>query len=76
MPPTLSAAAAGQDGDQPRKKTFEKGLLLVGGFGDMPHMWEGLADRASKAGWYTLAPRTPGWGRTDFQEANKVTWSE
>lgn len=58
------------------KKTFEKGLVLIGGFGDMPHMWEGLAERASKAGWYTLAPRTPGWGRTDFQEANRVSWTE
>eukprot|EP00752_Nemacystus_decipiens_P003036 g2814.t1 len=58
------------------KKTFAKGLVLIGGFGDMPHMWEGLAERASKAGWYTLAPRTPGWGRTDFKEANRVSWTE
>ncbi|CAN0600247.1 unnamed protein product [Laminaria digitata] len=42
----------------------------------MPDMWSGLSERASKAGWYTLAPRTPGWGRTDFREANKVSWTE
>lgn len=57
-------------------KPFKKGLLLIGGFGDPPHVWEGLAERASLAGWYTLAPRTPGWGRTDFHEANHVSWTD
>eukprot|EP00903_Cladosiphon_okamuranus_P006884 g6704.t1 len=69
VPPATPTATA-------PKKTFEKGLVLIGGFGDMPHMWEGLAERASKAGWYTLAPRTPGWGRTDFKEANRVSWTD
>lgn len=58
------------------EKPFKKGLLLIGGFGDPPHVWEGLTKRASKAGWYTMAPRTPGWGRTDFHEANHISWTE
>ncbi|CAM9522170.1 unnamed protein product [Pylaiella littoralis] len=76
--PPVPALPKGQRPQQHHnnKKTFEKGLVLIGGFGDMPHMWEGLADRASRAGWYTLAQRTPGWGRTDFKEANMVSWTE
>ncbi|CAM9344823.1 unnamed protein product [Ectocarpus sp. 12 AP-2014] len=76
LPPAAAATPGAAGAVLPRKKPFEKGLVLIGGFGDMPHMWEGLAERASKAGWYTLAPRTPGWGRTDFREANKVCWTD
>lgn len=71
LPPISGSSPDGQ-----HQKPFKKGLVLIGGFGDMPDMWEGLAERASTEGWYTLAPRTPGWGRTDFDEANKVSWTE
>lgn len=66
--------ASGTNGKQ--QKPMKKGLVLIGGFGDMPNIWEELSDRASKAGWYTLAPRTPGWGRTDFEEVNHISWRE
>ncbi|CAM9406215.1 unnamed protein product [Choristocarpus tenellus] len=60
----------------PTHKPFKNGVVLIGGFGDNPAMWSPLASHLSQEGWYYLAPRTPGWGRTDFDEANRTTWVE
>ncbi|CAM9592497.1 unnamed protein product [Discosporangium mesarthrocarpum] len=60
----------------PNTKPFKNGVVMVGGFGDTPFMWEGLISHLKQAGWFCLAPRTPGWGRSDFDEADRITWVE
>jgi hypothetical protein len=60
------------------KKPFKRGYLLIGGFGDVPILWKSVVHNLSENGsqHFFLCPRTPGWGRSHFDEAQRVTWQE
>eukprot|EP00588_Corethron_pennatum_P004188 CAMPEP_0194300706 /NCGR_PEP_ID=MMETSP0169-20130528/61404_1 /TAXON_ID=218684 /ORGANISM="Corethron pennatum, Strain L29A3" /LENGTH=332 /DNA_ID=CAMNT_0039050901 /DNA_START=136 /DNA_END=1134 /DNA_ORIENTATION=- len=67
---------------------FCRGVVLIGGFGDPPSYWDRLLPLLRRRGasiaaggdgaspLFILAPRNPGWGRTDFREARCVTRKE
>jgi len=59
-------------------KPYKRGFLLIGGFGDTPAMWTSLIDfsKIQSETSFCYAPRTLGWGRTNFDEAQKVRWQD
>ncbi|CAN0048341.1 unnamed protein product, partial [Phaeothamnion confervicola] len=67
FPPVLSLLAS-----QP----YRKGFLFLGGFGDTPALWKFLTPFIQDAGHLFVCPRTPGWGRSDFDEVMAVSWRE
>lgn len=68
----IAKARAKQNSEKP----YKKGYLLIGGFGDTPLLWSEVIESIDAAGHYYFAPRTPGWGRTSFEESERVRWEE
>mmetsp|Transcript_20221 Transcript_20221/g.26721 ORF Transcript_20221/g.26721 Transcript_20221/m.26721 type:complete len:346 (+) Transcript_20221:221-1258(+) len=60
-------------------KQYDTAYLFLGGFGDNPEIFKSvisfIGDQPNKST-FCFAPRTLGWGRSNFDEARKVRWQD